>query len=110
MEEFRICPETGTKITRSMVIDCISDTYKSINGIRPRWMNFSEMSFEDLGNLLTDLQNEAEEEWKREVKWEREQRKIRRRREKRYQKIRTDAKSLPPQATYSLGEVLQGVI
>ena len=110
MEDFKICSETGTKITRDMVVGCISDTYKSINGIRPRWMDFSEMSFDELGDYLTELQAEADEAWKREVKWEREQRKERSRSEKRYQKIRKDAKSGFPQATFNLGEVLQGVL
>ena len=112
MSDFRICPETGVKIDKDMIIGCISDTFKSINGIRPRWMyeELRAMSFDQLGDYLTDLQEQENEEWKREVKWEREQRKMRKKREKRYQKIRTAAKSVPPQDTYSLGDVLQGIL
>lgn len=75
MEDFKICSETGTKITRDMVISCISDTYKDIHGIRPRWMNFDGMTFEQLGDLLTELQKEAEEEYMRLDAWEVEQQK-----------------------------------
>ena len=93
MSDFRICAETGVKITRDMVIGCISDTFKSANGFRPRHIDFSEYSFDELGDYLTEVQEDAEREWKREVIWEREQRKERSRSEKRYQKIRKAAKS-----------------
>lgn len=108
--EYVICSESGNKITKDMIIGCISDTYKSINGIRPRHINFSDMCIEELGNMLTELQSDAEESWKREVKWEREQRKVRRRSEKRYQAIRKSAKSLPQCATFTLGEIFDKVM
>lgn len=106
MEEFKICSETGTKITKDMVIGCYSDTYKSINGIRPRWIDWSGSTMDEIGEELTILQAEAEEAYKREVQWEREQRKIRSKREKRYQKIRKAAKSGFELDTFTLGEVM----
>lgn len=73
MEDYRICSETGRKITRDDVISCISDTYKSVNGIRPRWMDFSDWSFEEMGDYLTELQEQAEKQAIEEEKWEAEQ-------------------------------------
>ena len=68
-----ICSITGTEITRDMIIGCISDTFKSINGIRPRWMDFSDMSYEELGDYLTELQDEEERAYNDETAWEVEQ-------------------------------------
>ena len=106
MEDFKICSETGTKITRDMVIGCISDTFKSANGFRPRHIDFSTFTFDELGDYLTEVQEQAETEWKREVKYEREQRKIRSRSEKRYQKIRKAAKSVFAPDTFTLADVM----
>ena len=43
-----------------------SDVYKSIHGIRPRWVNFSELTEEQIESELEQLYIEAEESLKRE--------------------------------------------
>jgi hypothetical protein len=67
--ETRICSETGTVITRQMVINCISDTFKSVNGMRPRH-DYSKWTFEELGDYLTDLQEEEKYAYEQEMKWQ----------------------------------------
>lgn len=37
-----------------------SDVYKSIHGFRPRWMNFSEMTLEQLEKAVKELDEEYE--------------------------------------------------
>ena len=41
------------------------DTYKEVNGIKPRWVAFDELSIEDLGEMTDSLyaQVHAEREW-----------------------------------------------
>ena len=45
----------------------IWDTYKEAHGVRPRWMNMSEMSMDELRAEYTRLLREADEERSREV-------------------------------------------
>lgn len=45
----------------------IWDVYKDVHGIRPRFLNMSEMSDEELNEFADRLANEAEEEAKREA-------------------------------------------
>ena len=44
------------------------DTYKEVNGIKPRWVAFDELSIEDLGEMTDSLyaQAHAEREWEAE--------------------------------------------
>ena len=104
--EYVTCSETGQKISRGQIIGCISDAYKSAWGFRPRY-DYTNFTMEELGEELNSAQKLAEDEWKREVLWEREARKERRRSEKRYQRIRTAAKSAPAPATYTIGEMME---
>ena len=105
-QEFRICPNTGVKITRDMVIGCYSDTYKEIHGLRPRWIDWSDCTMEEIGIELSKLQTEAKAYFKELTILEREARKERSRMERKYQKLRKDAKTPFPPATYSIGEIL----
>jgi hypothetical protein len=73
MEEFVVCSETGVKIDKPMIIGCISDTFKSINGFRPRHIDFNAMSFTELGDYLEELQNEEEEAYKYQLEEEKRQ-------------------------------------
>jgi hypothetical protein len=42
-------------LVRSNLINCIWDDYKSINGIRPRFMNFEKMSIRELRREINTL-------------------------------------------------------
>ena len=44
----------------------ISDMYKDINGIRPRWINFSEMSLEELEQLHDQVSQSHSDWWNQE--------------------------------------------
>ncbi len=44
----------------------ISDTFKSIHGIRPRWMNFDAMTIEQLREEAADLQRQIERDMQEE--------------------------------------------
>ena len=46
---------TGEDLARSLMISNYSDTYKSIHGIRPRWVSFEDMSFDDIQEMVEDL-------------------------------------------------------
>jgi len=46
---------TGEQLRRSLAIGEYSDTYKEINGIRPRWVNFDDVSTEEIEAMVTDL-------------------------------------------------------
>lgn len=53
-----------------------SDMYKELNGIRPRWVNFSELTDEELQNMIDDLQKDIDvsiedERWEEERSEER---------------------------------------
>lgn len=52
--------------TRDDIIGFISDTYKSLNGIRPRFWNFSEMSVEELTEIADRLIADLDAELARE--------------------------------------------
>jgi len=55
----------------SALSGAIYDLYKYVNGIRPRWMKFSEMSVEELEKMHHDLTAELEQQAKEEEaqKW-----------------------------------------
>lgn len=38
----------------------VSDLYKDVNGIRPRWYNFSEFTFQELTDFVNNLQRQLE--------------------------------------------------
>jgi len=50
--------------TREDIVDYIWDVYKEVNGIRPRWMDFDSMSYEELDTYAKELSVRAEEEYK----------------------------------------------
>ena len=52
---------TGEDLARSLMISNYSDTYKSIHGIRPRWVRFEDISFDEIQAMVEDLYKEAEE-------------------------------------------------
>ena len=52
-----------------LLVNCISDMYKSLNGFRPRAWNFDEMSLEELQEVYNGLCAQS----KREYEWEQEQ-------------------------------------
>lgn len=47
---------------REMNIECIINLYKSIHGIKPRWMDFDSMSDQELEDYLQRLGRESEEQ------------------------------------------------
>ena len=55
----------GTR-EREDLASYISDTFKCINGIRPRWMNLNDMSLEDLRAEAQSVENEMVASIKRE--------------------------------------------
>jgi|10_taG_2_1085330.scaffolds.fasta_scaffold11541_2 hypothetical protein len=52
---------TGEDLAKTLLASSYSDLYKSINGIRPRHMNFKGMSVEELQAALDQLDEYAEE-------------------------------------------------
>ena len=54
-------PLEGQELLDALASD-ISDMFKDINGIRPRWLNFSEMSLEEL-EQLHDQTSQAHSDW-----------------------------------------------
>lgn len=56
-----ILPEPFSE--RDDLISYISDTYKELNGIRPRWMPFDEMSMEELRAEAEKLDDEVRESY-----------------------------------------------
>lgn len=63
--------------TRDELIGYISDTYKEINGFRPRGYNFSELSYEQLDQWGKELSAEAITHRKEEAQRERRAKKLR---------------------------------
>jgi hypothetical protein len=55
-----------------------SDGYKEAYGIRPRWVQTSEMSLEEVEALVSDLNEESEAVWKAEQEWKAEQKQMER--------------------------------
>lgn len=59
---------------RDFYISYIYDEYKSVNGIRPRWIDFNSMSTSALKEMADKLEQEViasiAEDRKRENKWE----------------------------------------
>ena len=67
---------TGEDLARSVLASTYSDTYKSLYGIRPRWMRFSEMTPKQIQAELDDLYNRSDPQadWDRDdEEWERRQ-------------------------------------
>lgn len=58
-------PLEGQELLDALASD-ISDMYKDINGIRPRWINFSEMSLEELEQLHDQTVQSHEDWWSQE--------------------------------------------
>ena len=58
--------DTGGTRERADLASYISDTFKAINGIRPRWMNLNDMSLEDLRAEAKSLEDEVVASIKRE--------------------------------------------
>ena len=54
-------PLEGQELLDALASD-ISDMFKDINGIRPRWLNFSEMSLEEL-EQLHDQTSQSHSDW-----------------------------------------------
>jgi len=52
---------TGEELARSLLASTYSDTYKGIHGIRPRWVRTSEMSVQEIQELISDLHRRSEE-------------------------------------------------
>ena len=58
--------DTGGARERADLQSYISDTFKAIYGIRPRWMNLTEMSLEDLRVEAKSVEDEVVETIKRD--------------------------------------------
>ena len=58
--------DTGGTCERQDLASYISDTFKSINGIRPRWWNLREWSLDDLRAEAKTLEVEVVESIKRD--------------------------------------------
>jgi hypothetical protein len=52
---------TGEDLARSVLAQTYSDRYKSINGIRPRWVKFDEMSIDEIQAMINDLDDEEDD-------------------------------------------------
>ena len=57
---------------RHMMIETYIDLYKSVNGVKPRWVNFDEMSDEELKSSYDSLLVALDEENKRQAEREQE--------------------------------------
>ena len=51
---------TGEELAKSLLSSTYSDYYKDLHGIRPRWMDFSKMSVEEIQAEIEKLDKEAE--------------------------------------------------
>ena len=51
---------------RDDLISAISDTYKEIHGIRPRWFDFDSMTYEQLEAEAERMAEESERAWEQE--------------------------------------------
>lgn len=54
---------TGADVIRRDAIQSYSDTYKEIYSIRPSWINFDGLSTEKIGEMLTELQDQARDSY-----------------------------------------------
>lgn len=79
------------------IIGTYIDVYKEIHGIKPRWMNFDNMSFQDISDDL-DRMIKSEEEERISIELE----------EKRIASERKEANKYRPNTPFAcLGELLQ---
>lgn len=63
---------TGLDLARDLLAETISDFYKEVHGIRPRWYDFDTMTLEEMEAIYDRLSAEAAAEREREREWERE--------------------------------------
>lgn len=61
---------TGADVIRRDAIQCYSDTYKEVYSIRPNWINFDGLSTERIGEMLTEIQDEARAAFDDETDWD----------------------------------------
>jgi hypothetical protein len=54
--------------TRDQLVEYIYETYKEIHNIKPRWVDFDAMSYEELDTWGRQLAVEADEAWEQEQK------------------------------------------
>lgn len=64
---------TVAEFVRQELIGDIWDIYKSINGIRPRWINFNDMSDAELREMRDSLIDEGREQREMELRAKREE-------------------------------------
>ena len=64
---------TAEGLERYLLVGEIWDSYKDLNGIRPRWMNFNEMSLDELRKEAESLCKEAESLIEEDLRKEREE-------------------------------------
>ena len=75
----RVGVHTGEDLAKSLLASSYSDLYKSIHGIRPRHINFKNMSVEELQAILDELDNYEQElgdegDWDEESEIEKQRR------------------------------------
>ena len=58
--------DTGGTREREDLASYISDTFKAINGFRPRWWDMDDMSLEGLRDVAKDLEDEVIESIKQD--------------------------------------------
>ena len=58
--------DTGGTCERQDLASYISDTFKAINGFRPRWMDMDDMSLEGLRDVAQSLEDEVVESIKQD--------------------------------------------
>ena len=58
--------KTADDLDRYLAITSYSDTYKDINGIRPRWVNWDGVATEEIKKQLQALYVDEEEQLQRE--------------------------------------------
>ena len=58
--------DTGGTCERQDLASYISDTFKAINGFRPRWWDMDDMSLEGLRDVAKDLEDEVIESIKQD--------------------------------------------
>ena len=58
--------DTGGTREREDLSSYISDTFKAINGFRPRWWDMDDMSLEGLRDVAKDLEDEVVESIKQD--------------------------------------------
>ena len=57
---------TIAQYERHSLVMSIWDGYKDVNGVRPRWMNFDEMSMDELRKVESQIYDELREQFEEE--------------------------------------------